>query len=275
MNPRQLYDAGRLNDAIAVLSQELRSHPLDAARRGFLAELLCFAGLWERADTQLDTLGHQDPEAMVGVSLFRQLVRAAQAREQFFAEGRLPEFLDPPTSPAIRLYLEASIHLREGRSARAGDLLGEAENQRQRLSGTCNGRPFDDFRDLDDLTACVFEVLTSTGKYYWIPFERVERIEFRAPVRSRDLLWRQVHMMVSDGPEGDVFLPVTYPMAGEADETLLLGRATDWRGGDGAPVRGVGQRTCLVGDEALGILEMEKLEILTAADDPAAPGSDG
>ena len=75
----------------------------------------------------------------------------------------------------IELHLEASICLREGDQAKAAQLLAEAEESRPHPTGTCDGKPFDDLRDLDDLVAPVFEVLTSTGKYYWIPMERVER----------------------------------------------------------------------------------------------------
>ena len=75
-------------------------------------------------------------------------------------------------------------------------MLRQAEETRPKVRGVCDGKPFDDFRDLDDLTAAVFEVLTSTGKYYWIPVERVELIELRPVERVRDLLWRRARMVV-------------------------------------------------------------------------------
>jgi type VI secretion system protein ImpE len=265
MNARDLFQAGQLREALAAMIAETKQHPTDTGRRGFLCELLCFAGELERVDKHLDAIGTQDPEAMVGVSLFRQLVRAEQARQQFATDGRLPEFLDVP-SPTLKLYLEASIRLREGQAQEAAALLGQAEEQRVKVSGTCNGRPFTDLRDLDDLTAPIFEVLTSTGKYYWIPVERVELIEFRPPVRPRDLLWRQAHMVVRGGPDGVVYLPTLYAGShAEANEALRLGRATEWRGGAGAPVRGVGQRTFLVGEDSCPILEMKDVQIAEGA----------
>ena len=78
------------------------------------------------------------------------------------------------------------------------------------MTGTCDDQPFDDLRDLDELTASFFEVLTSTGKYFWIPLERVDTVEFRAWERPRDLLWRRAHMVVRGGPDGEVYLPVLY-----------------------------------------------------------------
>jgi type VI secretion system protein ImpE len=198
---------------------------------------------------------------MPGVSLFRQLVRAEQARQEFYNDGRLPEFLGGPT-PLLRLHLEASVLLREGKSRDAADLLIQAEEQRPKVPGTCDGKPFDDLRDLDDLTASFFEVLTSTGKYYWIPMDRVETVELRAPARPRDLLWRGAHMIVSDGPDGEVYLPTVYAGAQlEADDRVRLARITEYRGGEGSPVRGVGQRTFLIGDEGRPILEFENLTL--------------
>src|SRR5262249_5715563 len=145
----------------------------------------------------------------LGVSLWRQLIRAEQARQQFYSDGRLPEFLGDPT-PALRLSLEASIRLREKQPAEAAKLLAEADAARPDVAGTCDGQAFDRFRDLDALTASFFEVLTSNGKYSWVPLERVELIEFRPPARPRDLQWRRAHMVVNGGPDGEVYLPAIY-----------------------------------------------------------------
>jgi type VI secretion system protein ImpE len=259
MKPSEFYQAGDLKAAVAAALEVVRNDPADVGARNLLCELLCFSGDWERVDKQLDLMSHQDPTAAVGVSLFRQLLRAEEARQQFHSVGRVPEFLDVPNEN-LQKYLQASILLREKKSAEAAKLLAEAEEKRVKPHGTCDGVAFDDLRDGDDVTAPVFEVLTSTGKYYWIPMERVESVEIRPPARPRDLLWVQAHMIVRDGPDGVVYLPALY--AGthlETDDQLRLGRATDWRGPEGGPMRGVGQRTFLVGNEGKSILEMKEI----------------
>jgi type VI secretion system protein ImpE len=259
MNARELYEAGQLQEAVAAMNDEVKKNPTDLGRRGFLCELLCFVGNLERADAQLDAIGHQDPQSMPGVSLWRQLIRAEQARQQFYAEGRVPEFLGVP-SPTLRQHLEASILLREGKTAEAARLLAMAEAERPKFAGTCDGKPIDDLRDLDDLAAPLFEVLTSTGKYYWVGMDQVELVEFRPPARPRDLLWLRAHMVVRDGPDGEVYLPTLYAGThADPDEKMRLGRATDWRGGGDAPVRGVGLRTYLVGDADRTILEIKEI----------------
>jgi type VI secretion system protein ImpE len=258
MSAHEQFQAGNLPQAIAASIDEVRNNPSDINRRGFLAELYCFAGEIEKADKQLDLIAMQNPEAAVGVALFRQLLRAATAREQCFTEGRLPEFIGEPTAE-MKLHLEALIRLRENQRAEAVQLLSQAEAARPHLGGTCNGTAFDDFRDLDDITSSFFEVLTSTGKYFWIPFQRIELVEFRQPSRPRDLLWQRAHMVVSEGPDGEVYLPTLYvDTHKETKDNLRFGRETDWH--DGPPVRGRGQRTFLVGEEGKGIMELKELK---------------
>ena len=256
---REHFSAGRLGEAVTAATAEVRSRPTDVQARLFLAELLCFSGDLERADKQLDVIVDQDSSIAVGLALFRQLIRGEQARRQFFSEGRVPEFLDQPPE-RVQLQLQASIALREKNGAEARRLLEEAEAARPEISGECDGSSFADFRDLDDLTAGVLEVLTSTGKFYWIPVEKVQSIEFKPPQRTRDLIWRQASMSVRGGPEGEVFLPVCYagPVT-DAPDGAKLGRITEWTGGDGAPVLGSGLRMFLVGEQDRTVLELGSL----------------
>jgi type VI secretion system protein ImpE len=259
MNSHQLYHAGQLKQAVTAALSEVQKKPADMNVRGFLCELLCLAGDLERADKHLEVIAQQDPKLAVNVALLRQLVRAETARQQFFSEGRVPEFLDEPT-PILKEHLRASVALREGRGDEAARILAEIADTAPPVSGTCDEKPFDIFVDEDDLTARFFEVLTSTGKYYWVPFERVESIDFRAPERPRDLLWRRALMVCRGGPDGEVYLPAIYCGTSTADDDgLRLGRSTIWQGGGGAPVRGLGQRMFLVGDDERPILEIKQL----------------
>ncbi len=265
MTPQEHYEAGQLTEAIAAANDAVKSHPTDVAKRTFLCELLCFAGELDRADTQFETIGRQRAEAALGVVMFRQLIRAEKSRQEFFADGRVPTFLGEP-SPALKLALSASICIREGQLSAAQELLEEADEKRPRVSGTCDGETFDDLRDVDDLTAAFLEVLTSNGKYYWIPVERIDSISFPSPERPLDLLWRRATMDVRDGPNGEVFLPALY--AGthtEADDRVRLGRATDWRGEEGEPIRGIGQRIFLIGSRDRGILQLNEIKLDSSA----------
>jgi type VI secretion system protein ImpE len=255
------YKSGKLADAVAAAIEQVRANPADRGKRMFLAELCCFAGDLERADRQLDVLFAPDAPDLMVVTLFRQLIRGETARREVFAHGRVPEFVAQP-SEAIKLHLEASIRVREGKTTEAAELLAKAEEKRPAVTGTCDGAAFDDLRDLDDLVAPVLEVITANGNYYWVPMETVELIEFHKPERTRDLYWRPAHLVVKDGgPDGIVYVPALYHGSHAAtDDAVKLGRRTDWTGGDSEPYRGQGLRELLIGDGAKSILEVTKIE---------------
>lgn len=264
----ELFHAGDLGAAVAAANAAVRKTPADLGARILLAEMLLFSGNLERADVILDAASSIDPGAAIVVAEFRQLLRAETARRQLRRDGRLPEFLGEPT-PALREALTAMVALRAGETGGAAAAASAVETLRPRVSGNHLAgdvaQPFDDFRDADDLCAGFFEVLTTTGKYFWIPTERVQSVTFHAPKRARDLFWRRASMTVSSGPDGDVYIPALYAHdSPELADTLRLGRETDWReaaGSDGiAVVRGVGQRLFLMGEDAVSIMDLDELQ---------------
>ncbi len=255
-----LFRQGRLGDAVTAANAAVRKAPADLGARLLLAELLVFTGNLERADVILDACSDLDPSVAVVVAEFRQLVRGEVARRQVFRDGRVPEFLGEPTV-AQQAALKAILATRDGDAAEAGRLVALAEGERPHPSGTGPAGAFEDFRDADDVVGGSIEVITTTGKYFWIPAERVTLLEFHPPRRPRDLYWRRTTMEVSGGPDGEVYVPAIYAAGGEpVEDALRLGRATDWRqAGDGAPVRGVGAVTLLVGEEAATVMELTSL----------------
>ena len=252
-----LFLAGRLADALAAANAEVKAAPTDLGRRVLLAELLLFSGNLERADVILDAAGQLDPSVAVVVSEFRQLLRAETARRQLYRDGRVPELLGD-LEPTGQASMKALVALREGNLAEAAAAAQEAEALRPRITGTVNGQSVDDFRDADDLIPGYIETLTTTGKYFWIPLSRIESLEFHPPKRPRDLAWRRCSMSVTAGPDGDVYIPAIYFAEGEPDEAHRLGRATSWSEGEG-PVRGIGQRVFLAGEEDLSIMQLNAI----------------
>jgi type VI secretion system protein ImpE len=256
--PASLLRAGQLADAIAASQAVLRKSPSNLDARVLLAELLIFSGNLERADTLIDAAAAIDPTTSLVVAEYRQLLRGEIARRQLYADGRVPEFLGEPTD-AQRLQLAALVALRAGDMPEATRQAHLAEDARPRAPGLLGDAAFDDFRDADDLLAGSFEVLTSTGKYFWIPVERVISADFHAPTRIRDLIWRRVTMAVADGPEGDVYMPAIYAAPEPLTDALRLGRETDWREAEGGLVRGVGQRVFLAGEDAVDAMALRGL----------------
>lgn len=259
----RLFREGKLAEAIAAANASVRKSPADIGARVLLAELLLFSGNMERADTVLDACADIDASAAIVVAEFRQLLRGEVARRQLFSAGRVPEFLGEPTA-AQRLALAAVVALRDRNTVEAAKLAAQAEEARVHPTGTGAVGSFDDMRDGDDLLSTCFEVITTTGKYFWICPERVASMDFQPIKRPRDLFWRRATISVNGGPEGDVYLPTIYPpmpdAAMESNDAFRLGRATDWvQIGDSGPTRGVGAVTLIVGEEPKTWLEMGSL----------------
>ena len=87
----ELYQAGRLTEAVQALGAELRDNPADTKRRTFLFELLSFAGEYDRAQKQLDVLAQQGPQAEMGALLYRAAIQAERQRQELFRSKRFPE----------------------------------------------------------------------------------------------------------------------------------------------------------------------------------------
>ncbi len=142
----------------------------------------------------------------------------------------------------------------------AASACAEAEAARPRASIRMGGAAFDDWRDADDLLCGSLEVLTTTGKYFWIPFEAVTALQPHPVRRPRDLFLRRASLSVADGPHGDVYLPVLYPAPDTVSDQCRLGRATEWVDGHPGAVRGVGQKMFLLGQEGVPMLQLGAVE---------------
>src|SRR5690242_1391959 len=90
MTPLELFQSGKLTEAVQALGEEVRNHPLDARRRTFLFELLCFAGDYDRALKHLDLLADANQSASLGALLYRSAIHAEKVRQQMFADGTFP-----------------------------------------------------------------------------------------------------------------------------------------------------------------------------------------
>src|ERR1700753_3259616 len=142
MTAIELYRSGKLQEAIQVLGDELRSSPLDTKRRTFLFELLCFAGLYDRAEKQLDFLAKDGGQRAAGVLLYRSAIQAERTRQDLFAKREYPE----------------------------------SHAAAEPTPGTWNDQPFTELRDADPRIGANLEVFIAGG-YTRIPMQYMERLE--------------------------------------------------------------------------------------------------
>lgn len=257
MTASELFKAGHLANAIDEQLAEVKAKPSDAAKRLFLFEMLLFAGDVDRAAKQGDLVKFQEVEIDATMAGYLKLCEMEKKRRQVLRQGTLPGSFGQISDIATKR-VEALGMLRDSKPADAAALL--EKNAPATLSGTINGKPFEGLVDCDDIFAPLLEVVTSTG-YYWVPLANIRKLKTNPPKFPRDLYWLPAHLDLGD-QEGPVFLPALYPFSHEsADDAVKLGRKTDWVGGEGTPVRGLGQRTFLVGDDALGLLDIRDLEV--------------
>jgi type VI secretion system protein ImpE len=232
MTARELYQAGRLGEAVQALNAELRENPADTKRRTFLFELLCFAGNYDRAEKQLEILAQDGSNAQMGALLYRGALNAERTRCELFEKG---------------------------------EFAASSEEEESAPAGSWNGRAFSRIEDADPRIGPRLEMFAA-GQYLWVRFDHIQSIEMEAPKRLRDLLWMPA--MVRTGPAfrgkelGEVLLPVISPLSyREDDDRLKLGRATEWRelaSGETAPV---GQKMLLIDGEEAPFLELRRLEL--------------
>jgi len=229
MNDAKLQlDAGNLSAAVDSALKLVKTNPTDATARTFLFELSCFAGDWDRAEKQLDVIGHQDTNAMIGSMIYRQNFKAERDRMKLYTDGLKPQFMTAVPSYVDDL-LSAANRLREGNAFEARSILDTVEENRPAFPCTVNGEVFSDFRDYNDLTMCVFEAIHKDS-YMWLPFESVQKIEFFAPKTLRDLYWIQSKVELTNGMGGEMFFPALYSGSWKSDnDQVRLGRMTDWR----------------------------------------------
>lgn len=259
MKAKELLDAGRLSAAVTELTQEVKRHPSDTRLRTFLFELLCFAGEYDRAERQLDVVGHQSEKTDIGVEVYRNILRAEVARRRLFSDGLRPTFLfDPPEH--IQLHLDAINRLRENHPSESKAIFERAENLRPKVQGRLGGQSFTSFRDSDDRLAPVLELIMKSS-YVWLPLEQIRKVTIAQPKHLRDLLWIPATLEIGDSRPGEVFLPVMYVGSERADnDQIRLGRMTEWVALGEGLAGGVGQRTFLVDEGERAILEVRELE---------------
>ncbi len=255
--PSAAFKSGDLATAIQLSAQEVKRHPKEPQYRAFLAELCCMAGDYERADQQLQTLLTLNPDLLLTINTWRQLIRSAYARRNTYENASAPDLL-AGSSPAVESALSLLLAKINGDAETVQDILANREQQTESPTFTVNGASENSLRDLDDINAFVFEFLSPNGDYYWVDALHIEKLTLSKPKRTLDLLWRECDLTLTNGKSGTLFLPTIYPEVID-DNTALLGRSTHWQNHYGCEV-GVGLREFLVGEHCFAVFDLESLE---------------
>lgn len=241
MTPEQALKEGRPDEALRLLTAEVRGNPADVRRRVFLFQLLAVLGEWERAQTQLNVVGDLDPLNLMMVTTYSAVLKGEAARAAVFAGQQMPVVVGEPEQWLALMFQALKLDA-AGQHAQATSLRDQAFEQAEAVAGTIDGQAFEWLADADPRFGPCLEVILEGG-YSWVPLSRISELKFDPPVDLRDKVWAPVQVTWTNGGQAVGFVPGRYPGTEKtADNDFLLARKTDWvDAGDGS-VTGCGQR---------------------------------
>ncbi|MBB5502375.1 type VI secretion system accessory protein TagJ [Paraburkholderia sp. MM5384-R2] len=271
MNAEECLREGDLDGCLRELQKQVRKDPSKAAYRVFLFQLLAVTGAWDRALTQLNVVGELDAAALPMVQTYREALQCEALREAVFKGERAPLIFGEPTG-WLALLLEALRLDTAGDSGAAAAARARALDEAPATAGALNGEPFRWLADADNRLGPTLEAVLN-GRYYWIPFSRIKRIEIEPPSDLRDRVWMPAVFTWSNDGQAAGLIPARYPgTLAEPNRALWLARLTEWIGDDPVLARPVGQRMFASDANDYALFDVRTIE-LTNGDAP--PEQDG
>lgn len=269
---QHLLREGHPQEALQSLQAEIRKAPADASLRVFLFQLLAVLGQWERALTQLNVLGEMDATTLPMVQTYREAIRCELLRADVFAGRRSPLVFGDP-EPWVALLLEALRLTAEGHPTQAQAVRDRAFEAAAATAGTLDDQPFAWIADADLRLGPMLEAIVN-GRYYWIPFQRVQVIALEQPADLRDFVWMPAQFTWANGGETVGLIPARYPGShASADPLVQLGRKTEWLESEAETCVGVGQRILATDQDEYPLLDIRRIDLHSADAIPAATES--
>jgi type VI secretion system protein ImpE len=259
---------GNTATALQLLQTEVRNRPAESGLRVFLFQLLCVLGQWDRALNQLKVASDLDAGTLAMVQTYREAIRCEAVRAAVFAGSTSPMIFGEPDQ-WLALLIESMLVQGRGESAQAADLRGRAFEAAPASAGTVDGRAFEWIADADTRLGPVLEAVIN-GRYYWVPFSRLSRLDIEAPTDLRDVVWMPAHFAFTNGGEAVGVIPTRYPGSEtSADPLIRLARKTIWI--ETGPDTYVGEGQRLFATDAAEFAVMDVRSILFTGDAGAPP----
>lgn len=270
----QAVREGDLATALSSLQEQIRKAPEKASLRVFLFQLLSVQGDWERAATQLKLAAELDAGALAMAQMYRDAILCERLRAEVFAGKRSPVIFGEPEQ-WLALLIEALLVTGTERAGEAQSLRARAFEVAPTSPGTIDGQAFDWIADADMRLGPVLEAVVN-GRYYWVPFARLSRIDFEAPADLRDVVWMPAHLQFSNGGEAVGVVPTRYPGSeAAADPALRLARRTEWVEGPPEVFTGLGQRVLTTSTGDVALMDVRSILLTPSPAGGADEGVDG
>ena len=264
-SPQDALRDGNLDQALSELQQQVRKQPANAKHRIFLFQLLAVRGKKQKALTQLNVLRDMDASTLPMVQTYQEAIQCEAIRADVFAGRRSPLVFGDPEH-WLALLVEALHPDASGHYAQAADLRGQALEQTPAISGTIDGAEFAWITDADPRLGPVLEAIVN-GRYYWVPFQRIAKLELEAPADLRDLVWLPAQFTWSNGGQTVGLVPSRYPGSAQStDNAIRLARKTDWQTVGEVAQYGLGQRLLATDIDDYSLLDTRLIELNTIQD---------
>lgn len=259
MTPEEHLKSGDPAAALKALQDLVRADPSDSRLRIFLFQLLCVLGDWKRAIAQLKLSAELDEGATMMAKAYREAIICEVYREKVFAGEKDPMIFGEPEE-WLALLIEAQKLQAQGKIEEAAELRARAFEGAPASTGEINGERFEWIADADMRLGPVLEVIVN-GRYFWLPFAQIQKLEIEEPCDLRDAVWTAGTLTVANGGELAALIPTRYPGSPAEDAALMLARATDWRDVGADTFVGLGQRLLTTEKGDVALMDLRSLEI--------------
>lgn len=250
--------------ALKLLTDEVRSSPQDAKKRVFMFQLLCVLGQWERALNQLNVAFELDASTLPMVQTYREAIACETLRLQVFAGQKAPMLFGEPET-WIALLIEALLREGRGEADAARQLREQGLEQAPATAGIADGQPFAWIADADTRLGPTIEAVIN-GRYYWLPWNRLAKVDIDPPEDLRDAVWMPAHFEFTNGGDIVGLIPTRYPDTVLAQgDALALSRQTDWRETTPGVYIGLGQRLITTDNAEFPLMDLRSVVLESAA----------
>lgn len=268
MTPHELILNGKLDEALAALQEQVRKDASNVKHRIFLFQLLSVLGQWKRALNQLNVAGELDASTLPMVQTYREAIQCEALRGEIFNASRAPLIFGEP-QPWLVMLLEALKADAASDHERAAVMRAQAFDAAPASGGSIDGQRFEWLADADQRLGPVLEAVVN-GRYFWIPLQRIRRIELEAPVDLRDTVWTPASFTWSNGAQTVGLIPTRYnDTVASGDNGLLLARRTEWVDDGPSGGHGLGQRMLVTDAGEYALMDVRVIDFDAATESEA------
>ena len=230
-------------------------------------------GQWQRALTQLKVLAEMEASTLPMVQAYREALQCEVLREQIFAGQRSPLVFGDPANWVAQM-VQALALSAEGKHAEAQQLRERAFEEAPATAGSIDGTAFEWIADSDSRLGPILEAIVN-GRYYWVPFDRIFRIDIEAPADLRDTVWTPANITWANGGTTVSMIPTRYPGSENGDGAIRLSRRTEWDEVAPDVFHGLGQRLLATDAGDYALMDVRQVQLDTLEEGVEIPEEQG